>query len=751
MDSAERSRTCCWRRAIGRLFPLVNPNDGEGSGGRRFGSEIGPGAKIKHTPTETLDSQASMALAIASRMTYNASVRRCLPLLWAAALPFLGGCGKLHPQRCTQTRDCRPGLSCTQDEVCLGAHGKNQGGRCVRPEECSPGLTCDPDGTCQSAQTQVCRQLWTCQKQGHCSGMGRWCVVGSDSDCTRSEACNVEGKCKADTGRCVVGGARVSTDAAAAGDDAGCTAPGARCPSIVSEADCRSSPQCLDNGLCKTENGRCIAASNADCRRSTACATQGLCTVEESRCVVGAADCRRTPECAEVGRCTYQNGWCIAGSGADCAQSRGCHEEKLCFLRGDRCVDASGVDRAAQYCWSAVALDSAPRSHEDCRARFECRAHGRCWRRNRRCVALADDDCRGSSGCADRGLCQYEADACVARQNSDCAASADCRARGQCVVKDGRCMAGGDSDCAHTEMCGLVGWCMAHAGQCVVGSDAACRQSEECRRYGRCSAFHAGTEFGRCEATSDSDCQQSLGCRERGMCRVDGVGSPWMVSSCVKQSSGPTLVVGQPAAREDPEPSIGSRVHYCRDEDPTRSPDAPHLSPAPGVSARMAGWRTISLSPMGIDIAIPNGWPARCPLDRPLHASPNAPADFDTSPDLVYPWRRVLYAALPPDALVALADRFEFGVYALREPIETVLRAIETAARAEIHALACDPHGTAARFQRPWVEWRDAQASSQRLQLSWVFDAGCFDQKVSLDFWIRRIEDVTLVEVIPRE
>jgi cell division septation protein DedD len=82
-------------------------------------------------------------------------------------------------------------------------------------------------------------------------------------------------------------------------------------------------------------------AKNAgtDCKSTPACAASGSCTVTpKNTCTVGSdADCRQSEDCQNDGLCTAVSGMCRAGSTADCQASKGCQTHGYCEWSNGSC------------------------------------------------------------------------------------------------------------------------------------------------------------------------------------------------------------------------------------------------------------------------------------------------------------------------------------------------------------------------------------------------------------------------------
>jgi len=76
--------------------------------------------------------------------------------------------------------------------------------------------------------------------------------------------------------------------------------------------DCASTPACQAYGNCTvTLKNTCTAASNADCRQSAVCQNDGLCTAVAGMCRAGSkAECQASTGCQTHGYCEWSNGAC---------------------------------------------------------------------------------------------------------------------------------------------------------------------------------------------------------------------------------------------------------------------------------------------------------------------------------------------------------------------------------------------------------------------------------------------------------
>ncbi|HQY65171.1 MAG: hypothetical protein IPQ09_22685 [Myxococcales bacterium] len=134
----------------------------------------------------------------------------------------------------------------------------------------------------------------------------------------------------------------------------------------TSDADCRKSTNCKEQGACAVENERCVPKSVEDCRASSACKARGNCSLSVTCAVVSEADCKLADVCTKQGHCTFQSmgpGWgtCAAGSAADCKRAPLCKTEGLCSV-----VSPSS---GGKICGATNA---------DCKASPVCKSEGRC-------------------------------------------------------------------------------------------------------------------------------------------------------------------------------------------------------------------------------------------------------------------------------------------------------------------------------------------------------------------------------------
>jgi hypothetical protein len=128
-----------------------------------------------------------------------------------------------------------------------------------------------------------------------------------------------------------------------------------------SDADCEADIGCTwGQGRCSRVDGKCALAKDADCARVftenpkkqkvMSCAAHGLCTFEGGKCVLSDAGCRKSSMCREEGRCTERRGACVATSNEDCAQSQLCARNGACIAVEERCSFRCGQGPKARQC-----------------------------------------------------------------------------------------------------------------------------------------------------------------------------------------------------------------------------------------------------------------------------------------------------------------------------------------------------------------------------------------------------------------
>jgi hypothetical protein len=131
-----------------------------------------------------------------------------------------------------------------------------------------------------------------------------------------------------------------------------CRLAGSRCgrapgtdgePLRQTDADCSKTADqyaapCKGSGLCKAQDGVCVAGSDDDCRRSEACVQNGHCQRMSNLCLPpDGATCERTTVCKEQGECVWQHGFCVA-TDASCAATPACRDSSSgCKAKHGRC------------------------------------------------------------------------------------------------------------------------------------------------------------------------------------------------------------------------------------------------------------------------------------------------------------------------------------------------------------------------------------------------------------------------------
>ena len=148
-----------------------------------------------------------------------------------------------------------------------------------------------------------------CKDHGFCTrNKDMECGAATDADCKSSTDCKENGYCKHHQGRCIPG----------------------------SDAECAKAEYCKPYGLCSFAKSACVASSDADCKKSNQCKTLGLCSAENGVCVVSNKDdCKKLDGCRVFGKCTAKGKGCIVGSDADCSEAVVCKKGEAC-TRGSR-------------------------------------------------------------------------------------------------------------------------------------------------------------------------------------------------------------------------------------------------------------------------------------------------------------------------------------------------------------------------------------------------------------------------------
>lgn len=139
-----------------------------------------------------------------------------------------------------------------------------------------------------------CQALPGCAERGACYEVARQCLIGSDADCRSSRICREEGWCSLVPGGTKMGDAFL---------DSLCGA--------VSDADCASSVACRTGGFCHADNQLCVAKSADDCRAAEACTRFGLCSFAAGACRASSdADCQQASLCRDWHACRAEAGLC---------------------------------------------------------------------------------------------------------------------------------------------------------------------------------------------------------------------------------------------------------------------------------------------------------------------------------------------------------------------------------------------------------------------------------------------------------
>jgi hypothetical protein len=206
---------------------------------------------------------------------------------------------------------------------CARLRGPNKENYCATQGLCTP-----LKGDCIVGSHDDCLQSSLCKQEGLCSaleGDGRsTCFAQNDEDCGRSAACRQLHNCRAHEGACVYSAksCRSSNRCRHAGDCAKARLPptdGFWPCEPGSDADCRQSQICADDGMCSKGHAhgfpqpRCVAASDALCRKSTGCRERGNCSRTHVRGpgllpICGPkskAECEQSEGCNKRGRCAF--------------------------------------------------------------------------------------------------------------------------------------------------------------------------------------------------------------------------------------------------------------------------------------------------------------------------------------------------------------------------------------------------------------------------------------------------------------
>jgi TPR repeat protein len=298
------------------------------------------------------------------------------------------------------------------------------------------------------------------------------------------------------------------------------------CPKVtndycVMEDSCSSDASCAYHYDREAGEGGCVAKTNAHCRQSDLCKEQGKCTHSSGECVASqAADCEASSRCKERGECTAGGTSCVDA----CQNTQGCNARGEC----------GWARREGQIC--------EPKTDSQCSSLAACKEKGYCSRvtcKNKggctlaglptvfgatRCAAGQESDCRATALCSSRGLCSVQTamGTCHAVNERLCTPSSVCKTDGRCSVKNGQCVVAKDADCAKTNHCTKDGKCSAAdqgaVGTCVIGKDADCEKLWVCLRDGRCS-YDAQTKA--CVVGKSVDCASSLACWSAGRCTAE--------------------------------------------------------------------------------------------------------------------------------------------------------------------------------------------------------------------------------------
>jgi hypothetical protein len=83
-------------------------------------------------------------------------------------------------------------------------------------------------------------------------------------------------------------------------------------PACKTDADCTSSCDCQQRGLCGASFNECKATRPEHCSHADVCKTFGLCSLQDGKCsAVTNDDCALSVQCVKGGACTASNGRCV--------------------------------------------------------------------------------------------------------------------------------------------------------------------------------------------------------------------------------------------------------------------------------------------------------------------------------------------------------------------------------------------------------------------------------------------------------
>ena len=218
-----------------------------------------------------------------------------LLLLMLLLIPF-AGCKAGQGDRCAKSEDCGSGLVCFAPTEAQGSFIKARSYADLEPYLDS--YTCvTPEDLAEAAQAYLADKAIAEEKAAQ--------------DRAIAEEKAAQARCRASWYNCKKYGR--------------CTALyGYGSCQATSDADCRASNDCKEEGNCTAKDGRCQATSDADCRASETCQEYGRCTASEV--------------CQEYSNCTAKDGWCEVTSDADCKGSTVCSERDWCTAKDGSCV-----------------------------------------------------------------------------------------------------------------------------------------------------------------------------------------------------------------------------------------------------------------------------------------------------------------------------------------------------------------------------------------------------------------------------
>jgi hypothetical protein len=437
---------------------------------------------------------------------------------------------------------------------------KHQGERCVFSSDCK--TPCTKAGNCTKGNVP--------NNESRNANEPR-CIASGEESCRKSEACQLYGLCGYDArnNRCIVS----TCSGTPCGTYGRCTIINdqgiQRCGPALTR-DCEQSALCSSQGLCKQQNGTCVA-SDTGCANSDLCKNSGRCHADAitGKCTAKKdSDCTDNPPnsnaqgnisvCFLYGLCKVayipadRIFACVAETTTNCTDSQGCKNNAKCTLRERACVkdaDCSYLCKKYGKCEKSSATDftCTTTKVEHCQQSELGLLFGQCRYEDDACVA-ARDDCPKSAICLRFGKCDYDSakkscvfnDTCQGATGCDsCKQSIACKVSGLCeqntdplTLGTQPCIAEeffdpkdpskkvGDS-CSDSTDCKEKGLCAYTASGAGLGPSCIFSNCSgpPCDTFGRCTTqttTYLGQTMSICVSTSQDDCQNSSNCSEKG-------------------------------------------------------------------------------------------------------------------------------------------------------------------------------------------------------------------------------------------